>query len=382
MSSLKIFGLAMILFFSGSCSQDLLITASEGIGETFECLPKLINLFIGVQSTESYQSRASTPAIREICPHLEQTCCDEEILTKLKNQFLKGKGRLWDLHILLKSTITVFRNKMTIINTLTSNKNMELIQDCMDGDNTYSLSHYINDANKNVDMHYTSLNSILNYLSEFYSGFACEICNGKFPSAFIADEIDMKMKYSVDNVHTMYEMYLKIFVFDKFVLDFSRIGKAAYCLKNESAKDFGNNITDEQMTHYVELMTSCIDLDRAQIPTNTNCLGLVKKFGYTSELRILSSIEDMLTRTKEAFSHLEEAGNQTQTEVTGSESVIFYPLNEKSEKSFLTVKYIFGTVDGVRMVANPMNEKIWKSSKIIETFTIALFAWYFIMNKW
>lgn len=365
MKVLSLFISIALITLTTSTLLDEGLKSSEGFAEPYTCKSRLIEFFIDVPDTDDYQSIVSTKNMLEICPTLDQSCCNEEVLTALKNNFLQGKEALWQILSTYEDALKTFNLKMKLIKNLTSETNIKIIKNCMGSDNVFSLGSFIKRIENEGKNYITEINTALNNVSKFYSGFACEVCSERYAQSFSVDSDMVWLHYDTTNVHSMYERTGQLYTIYKFVLDFSRIGKAAYCLKHDSAEIFGTNVDDDNYNKNQELIKGCIDLTPEAITNDNKCLMIIKKMGYTHNFRSLDQTYNLLDLTKNALQGLDEDVSKPSNVISTNDNfIVFYPLNERSSRSFNDVKIKVGVADGIKIVDNPMKIDLWKNASM------------------
>lgn len=364
-----------LMMIVSSNAFDVGIEATDGLQTTYTCLSRAIGMFVDIGADEEYSSVAPTPAMLQICPTLDQTCCSQEVLDTLKNSFLKGKSDLWDIMEMYKQTLKTFNNKKKLIKTLNSDETARITKTCMAEDSNYNLDLIIKRVEDESEKMRIQLVDILDSTNKFYSGFACEICSGRFSKEFDISKEKTTLNYNTNNMHDIFERFVKYVPFFKFILDLSRLGKAAYCLKHDDAESFGVNISDENFARYKEFFDSCAGLTPEEIINNKKCLDLTRKRRYTYNFRTLENDYMLLELTKIAFENLDVGVLSNGNVASGGKfSIVYYPLNPKSADKFDNIKLELVSKDGLMMFANSMAEKLWKSSNILIVTFMSLVA--------
>lgn len=342
-------------------------STSNTLPTTYECNNIVINMFIDRSGDDEYPSVAPTHSMLEICPNLDETCCDVDTLTRLRNNFMEGKKNLWKIFDLYIDTIKQFNLKKNIIKTLNSDTNAQIIKSCMGEDNIYSLEHEIKRVEIDSSNFQAELHDILNMTAKYYSGFACEICSGRFPSNFSSKNKSAFMAFNSDNMRALSERVVKMYPFLKFVLDLSRVGKAAYCLTHDSAEAFGLNINEETYERNLDFLKTCPGLSNLDIIDSYKCKMAVRKMGYTCDFRTLEEPYLLLELTKIAFMNLGQEASKVSVSSEGDGHTVFYPLNPKSNKNFDNVRLDLVPENGVNMTKNAMADKEWNTLTVAKS---------------
>lgn len=329
--------------------------------DPYICNGKIINMFIDIPNTGEYESIQPTPLMLNICPTLDQSCCNSEVLVNLMKNFLEGKKNLWKILDVYDETIKIFKLKSKSIKQLTSEKTIEIINSCMGDDNVFSLPSYISRVENEATTMRKAFVDLLNEISKFYSGFACELCSGSFPSQFIVKDKINKIKYNISNAHSLLKILSKFYPIYKFISDYSRVGKAAYCLKHDEANKFENHMSDKNYEENTKMLKRCMELSPEETIEDVQCLKIIRKKGYTNDFRIFEFLYPIMNLTKMALTNIEENNVASLVDAEDYNGyVVFYPLNPNSKPSFKDIKLEYSISEGIKMTDNAMNESLWK----------------------
>jgi hypothetical protein len=328
-------------------------------------------------------AQKSSHEMRKICPQLDWTCCNEQHLESLKNEFLAESKKMDNL-ILLHSELM---NKMKSVD-ISSLKKFLLSEavaekkDCIGSDFEERLNFLIYILENGEDV-VELLKAIVSKTRKFYSAFACEFCHPRMHLAVdVQDNKAIRIRHNFLNLKLKFQASIHFLEYADFLYQYSVISRIGLCMKIdkvpefETLKNFHLNLSDLKMK-----FLSC----QSNAEFKDDCFfvfGFSNLYDRTWDFVIfIENKHALIQGIEELYKILPklETPQKSQTKLELPDwdgKLAFYQKNPKSNLDFDNADIVLSSSNGLEMFHNSMNESIWELDMIYFFSLFILFILY------
>ena len=337
--------------------------------EGFKCYVGVLNTVIDEQALpqSDFTSSKASKAIKAICPNLKNTCCSEDNLNDLKEQFINGLAELLKVDTTHKEMYQNFLTKESEIQAILENDADELAN-CINKEEVEQLKLYINDITAEEQEAQESLSKGLFIITQLYSGFACEICDVGAEGLFTQTN---EMLVNISNVQVLNKALVHIVDYYKYVNKIALAAKLYSCKINGSGREYNFDLKIDKIDKLKPSLLACSSLTPTLALNKKECIEFMEGTSITTsfDLFILSFpfMKNVNKLFRDGDKQVEEDSglNRTHTVYYREGQAVFYK-NEETENININKPQIKLTVDGgLKMDTNTMSKSIYESVRII-----------------
>lgn len=337
--------------------------------EGSKCYVGVLNTVIDEQALpqSDFTSSKASDAIKAICPKLKDTCCSEDNLNDLKDQFINGLTELFKIDTTHKEMYKNFLIRKSEIEAITVN-DVDQLANCIDKEEVEQLKLYFNNITSEEYQAHESLSKGLLIISQLYSGFACEICDVGAEGLFTQTS---QMIVNISNIQVLNKALVHIVDYYKYVNKISLAAKLYSCKIHDAGKEYDFSLKIDAIDKLRPTLVECSNLTPTLALNKKECIEFAEGTSLTTsfDLFILSFpfMKSMNKLFRDGDKQVEEDSglNRTHTVYYREGQVVFYK-NEETDNININKPKIQFTVDGgLKMDTNKMSNSIYGSVRII-----------------
>ena len=348
-----------------------------------QCLHEVLSTFLGHIDERKTEFRNDSALIRDVCPKLEYSCCTENDVRFLLNQFQQGKRELGELLELNQRIIDTFKS-LDVKKTkefIVANRR-ENIDKCIGEDSGYL--DLLSNINFNEKSTVKYLNDALNSINSYYGSFICEICNAGIFDYFDEPRNPASIRFKKSNYAVAFKGFEHLLDYQKSIYPIYQVAKIGICLHNpgympHEIELFSRREIEKQKGEY----TNCLQAISTVLPYK--CFPLVSSWkqynNNTSTIQYFTFLERMIEGLNVLLNQSIEIYRQRPKLFTKNKTIKgileFYERNERSSFNFDNIITEIVDDEGWDIINNQMNPKYWKGAikaSLVPILMISLLA--------
>lgn len=336
------------------------------------CLPEVLAVFLGRSERRMFEPFKENSFVKDVCPGLSYSCCREEDIRFLLDQFNMAKKKLEELKKLHQIAVGLFKDlkieKMREF--IDANRNPK-VNECIGEELKYTANLTLSVLEDKITSRYLKL--ALDGIYGFYASFICEICSLDVYTYLDNPTEPASIRFNKVNYMIAFQSIANLMHYHKRIYPMYQIAKVGLCLQDPSYT----------LLEIEKKTPAQVESDRTE---NLNCynslprsssLACLKRSGIWDEFSnntITSSYFLYLQRIIDGLTVLKIEQGQTSHSLKSAVNVEllkgvieFYERNERSDFSFDSLTIELVEEKAWNVVRNQMNPKYWKGEQILQT---------------
>lgn len=341
--------------------------------KVYKCNPDILSIFVQQDWNDDRESTQSTPEMLEICPTTHSTCCDLKTMEAFKNMFLLEKTRFIQWKDLHESLYKTFKHKKIVLTRVKDHSNYANLSTCLSPEENAKITEMITKVDYSEYEMRKHLRDITNNFLKYYSGLACEFCDGRATESIYAYQNNWHIVHNTNNVYTILHNMLGLYSYYEFVKNTSFLGKVAQCLNDDDSSHY-KNLDDTMVEEKIGILHDCLKLGPEAIVKTKNCIDFTEHNDLNT-FTALGGFYDFMNFTKKDLENLKGGIDIKEPDFDDSitDSVFYTPM-DNLEPSFKYPSTTYDVTAGLKISENSMSISIWKNANIFSALVATVLS--------